>query len=68
MPQWLEEESPKLARMFEHIVDSCEENGSSSNCYAYAMGRVQKECKSIRQYIIRKSTYRTKLYLGLIQK
>ena len=64
MPQWLEEESPKLARMFEHIVDSCEVNGNSSNCYAYAMGRVQKERKSIRKYILKNQLTEQKYIWG----
>lgn len=51
MPQWLEKRSPKLARMFSHIVKDCQNRDKGKwdlpadveNCYEYAMGRIKKE-------------------------
>lgn len=51
MPEWLEKRNPKLARMFDHIVESCQNRDKGKwdlpagveNCYEYAMGRVSQE-------------------------
>ncbi len=49
MPDWISEQyGAEAERMWKHVFEGCQENGSSNNCYEYATGTVVRHyAKSI---------------------